>query len=114
MLKCVQHRNIIAKLILSSHQLNIETGRHRNIARTDRKCELCETNDIEDEYHFVMICPVYRLLRIHYIPRFYYVRPSMANFLDLLNCSNANVLNRLAVFCIKAFKQRQNELNYLY
>ena len=61
--KNIKFRNIIAKLRLSSHQLCIETGRHRGIERTDRKCVLCDLNDIEDEYHFVCICPIYNNLR---------------------------------------------------
>ena len=57
----------IAKLRLSSHQLNIETGKHRDIAHSERKCNLCNTEDLEDEYHFSLICPVYNELRKVYI-----------------------------------------------
>ena len=36
----------------------IELGRHNNIPRNERKCTLCNLNDIEDEFHFVLKCPV--------------------------------------------------------
>ena len=44
---------------LAFHDLCIETGRHNNIDRSDRKCFTCNNNDIEDEYHFVLICFLY-------------------------------------------------------
>jgi hypothetical protein len=37
MLRCVKHRNIIAKLLLSSRQLVIETGRHNHVESAERK-----------------------------------------------------------------------------
>ena len=49
----VKYIHILAKLRLSSHKLNIEMGRHNQIDRQDRKCIRCNSNDIEDEFHFV-------------------------------------------------------------
>ena len=57
----------MAKLRLSYHQLCIEPGRQRGLERAERKCVLCDLNDIEDEYHFVCICPVYYNLRRQYL-----------------------------------------------
>ena len=53
-------RNVIAKLRLSSHKLFVETGRHRQIPRQDRKCSLC---NIDDVYHRILICPFYNNIR---------------------------------------------------
>ena len=53
-------RNITAKIRLSSHDLKIETGRHNKIERKNRICDLCSLNDIEDEFHFTLICPIYK------------------------------------------------------
>ena len=96
---------------MSSHQLSIETGRHNNINRNDRKCALCQVNDIEDEFHFVLVCTVYEQLREHYIPRYYYIRPSMLKFTKLLKTSNLNLLNNLGKYCKKAFNIRKHILN---
>ena len=52
-------RNLIAKLQLSSHNLMIKSGRHRQIQRDRRKCILCDKDDIEDKYHFIIICPLF-------------------------------------------------------
>ena len=40
-------RNTIANLRMPSQNLNIETGRHRNILRSERKCSLCNLNGME-------------------------------------------------------------------
>jgi len=68
LLQNIKYRNILAKLRLSSHNLQIESGRHYKIPRHDRKCILCNLNDIEDEFHFVLICPFYSDLRAQLIP----------------------------------------------
>lgn len=43
-------------LKLSSHDLKIKTGRYDNLPRSNRKCNLCNRTEIEDENRFVLIC----------------------------------------------------------
>ena len=109
--KNIKFRNIIAKLRLSLHQLCIETGRHTGIERTERKCVLCDLNDIENEYHFVCRCPVYYNLRRQYLQKYFYVRPSVYKFIASLNSSKSKVLNNLALYLMKANKLRENLSN---
>ena len=52
----------MTKLRLSNHNLMIEKGRHNKVEHQLRFCIFCP-NCIEDEYHFVMICPVYAMSR---------------------------------------------------
>lgn len=61
-MNCVKYRNVFAKIRLSTHQLNIETGCHWNDIRNGHKCTLCEWNDIEEEYHYIIVCPAYTIL----------------------------------------------------
>jgi hypothetical protein len=95
--------NTLATIRLLSHQPFIETGRHRNIDRNIRKCQLCQCYVIEDEFHFELICSAYTTLKKQCIPRYYYTRPSMLTYTELLQCTNANILNKLANSCKKAF-----------
>ena len=104
-------RNALAKLRRSSHHLNIETGRHRNIERSQRKCILCNSQDLEDEYHFPLICPAYSDLRKVYIQNYFYVKPSMFKFIELLNSTRPKILKNNALFIVKAFEVRQSSLN---
>ena len=71
----------LSRLILSSHNLLIETGRwHRPpcIPREDRKCTTCNT--IEDEYHFGIECSIFTDLRKRYISNYYWTNSSMYQF----------------------------------
>ena len=50
----------------SGHKLEIETGQHKNIDRDLRYCKNClehGVHTIEDEFHFLMICPHYHEIR---------------------------------------------------
>ena len=46
-------------LRISADKLFIEKGHHSGIARDNRLCQCCSRNDIEDEYHFIIVCPCY-------------------------------------------------------
>ena len=105
------YRNAVAKLRISAHQLLIETGRHRNIDRNDRKCTLCNLDQIEDEFHFILICPFYKDIRENYIRQFYYRKPSMFKLIKLLNCSNINTLNGIGIYYKLANEKRISQLN---
>ena len=100
-------REAITKLRLGSHYLNIERGRWHNTALADRKCNLC--NDIEDEYHFVVICVKYYDLRIKYLPKTLYTNPSMYKFLNFLNKENNANIKKLGLYLHFAFKQFAQE-----
>ena len=58
--------HIITRWRLSDHNLIIETGRYSRpiVDRADRKCEIC--NVIEDEYHAIFVCPLYKGIRVKY------------------------------------------------
>ena len=93
-------------------------GRHRIIVREDRKCTLCRLNDIEDEYHFTLICPIYYDLRKEYLQKYFYVKPSVTKYIlsvtkyiTLMNSSKLKVLKNLATYIIKGFKLRDTTLN---
>ena len=43
--------------------LKIETGRFKNLPIEDRICELCQLRNVEDECHFLCVCPLYAQLR---------------------------------------------------
>ena len=47
----------ICKYRLSAHQLELERGRFFNIDRSERICKHCSLGNVEDEFHFILICP---------------------------------------------------------
>ena len=76
-MKITEFGNVLAKVRLSPHDLNIEQGRCRNITRNERKCLVCNLDEIQDEYHFILVCPLYHELRKTYIEKYFYKRPSV-------------------------------------
>ena len=56
-------RATLAQLRTGSLQLEIETGRARNIPAEERLCKVCLSGQVEDEFHFIMQCPLYDCLR---------------------------------------------------
>ena len=101
-------RNVIFKIRLFSHDLKIETGRHNKTPRNITLCELCSLLDIEDEYHFTLICPFFKNIRSQYIAKYYVNHPSMYKFVVLLKTSRKRELTKLAVYFEKALRMRHN------
>ena len=62
------YKKCISKIRLSSHNLCIETGRHKTIPRDKKFCETC-TSTIENEYHFLLVCRVYKELRSKFLKK---------------------------------------------
>jgi hypothetical protein len=108
-------RRFITRLRTSAHSLRIQTGRYaRNrIQRNERYCQCCSVRDLEDEFHFIFICPCYSSIRSIYIKRYYFVNPSMFKFIALLQSKNRNELCKLAVYYKNAMTIRNSIINYV-
>ena len=103
------YKRCISRFRLVSHNLRIEQGRYFNETRVNRKCTMCNLNDIEDEYHFILICPLYSELRSKYIKKFYYQRPSVAKLIKLLSVNNVKELCCLGKYLHLACKVRNDQ-----
>ena len=66
-------------------------------------------NTIENEYHFLMVCPKYRALRIDCLPRYYCSFPSKPKFVSLMKSEQSSVLKRLAKFVFLANELRNED-----
>ena len=94
-------------LRLSTLPLEIEKGRRNDIPPTERFCKICNTNMVEDEYHFVLICPLYNFLRIQYLPSDVFLDPNHYKFIKLMRSSDSIVLHKLCNFVYQAMKLRE-------
>ena len=63
LIKHIETRTALTKIRLSNHDLMIETGRHQGIILNQRTFSLCNSNDIEDEAHLLLLCSTYSALR---------------------------------------------------
>jgi hypothetical protein len=88
---CIQYfifdrtcKQLTTRYRTSSHSLHIESGRHNNVPRNMRICKHCSLNDIEDEFHFILKCPLYNDIRKRCIKQFYYVKPSVFKLIKIM------------------------------
>ena len=75
-LDCVtneKHRIQLIRFRCSSQSLAIETSRYdlNHIDRADRICTFCNISMTKDEYHFLLICPVYSEIRRNHFPPYF-------------------------------------------
>ena len=66
-----RHRRAMTKLRLASHSLEIERGRYSQVAPEERLCKFCEQRglrSVEDEKHFLLVCPMSKELRDNFLP----------------------------------------------
>jgi hypothetical protein len=73
-------------------------------------CVHCDKYDIEDEYHFTLVCTLYNDLRKIHISSYYIKYPSMFKFLQLMNDYNTTVQKQLALFVYEASNVRHSQL----
>ena len=92
----------------SAHSLQIEVGRHRNIVREDRKCLVCNLNVIENEFHFLLVCPFYRDIRTLYLPKYYYTWPNIQKFIGLMESNSKKTILNISKFLDKANSRRNH------
>ena len=90
----------------SSHDLRIETGRYDNTPRDQRLCNSCNMNKIEDEFHFLLVCPKYRDLRCKYFKRYFCHWPTLYKFENLMSSTSNKVIVNVAKFLYFAAKIR--------
>lgn len=101
----------LSKLRMSSHRLEIESGRWvkpNSIPVNERKCQNCHL--LEDEFHFILECSIYSDLRKQYISPYYWKRPSMFKLIELLESNNTKRIRNLSIFTYKAFKLRTESI----
>ena len=81
-----------------NHRFPVETGRWENIALENRKCELCPKNDIGDNFHYLLTCPFFEPQRKKLINSYFYARPNVVKYKELLNITSEPKLKKLSSF----------------
>lgn len=82
---------------------SLEIGRWNNTPREDRKCGLCEANQIGDEFHFVLECSALSHLRKKLFINYYLKNPNILKFRTLMSSSNHVILIKMCTFIRKIF-----------
>ena len=99
----------VLSIICSNHKLAIEQGRRNNELRENRLCQICNLNIIEDEYHFLLVCPVLSDIRRNFLPVWCYVNPNKEKLVKLFRTNDFAILRNLAIY-IKKGKYIRDEI----
>ena len=92
-----------------NHRLPVERGRWLNITTSDRKCHFCNS-DVGDEFHALLKCPFFSIERRRFIKPYFYKRPNIIKFDELMNTNNTAALKKLAKFVRVIMKQPMNQI----
>ena len=111
----------IARFRISSHTLEIETGRHRRpkVPVEERTCKICESNSVEDEQHFLIEClaPEIVQLRKKLTATAITCKPNYKNlnnrekFNEILTNRESEMISALGSYLTLAFQKRYQRLN---
>ena len=106
----LKHKHILSKYRLPAHSLSIETGGYHHIERNNRMCSLCNMNILGDEYHFVLVCPLYSTIRDNYIKPYYYNTPSTFKLTQLISIDSSKHLIKLGKYLTTATMPRSDTI----
>ena len=91
-----------SKFRCAAHNILVETGRHTGI------CSFCPLHEIEDEYHFVLICLLYSDVRDLYFPdKYKHCTPSLELFYEMMKSKNEYVMYHVMKYIFFAFIKRE-------
>ena len=90
-----KHYSTLLKLRLSNHRLPVETGRWENIPIEERKCTVCEDNDIGDEFHYLFVCNYFKSERKQFLTPYFYKKPNIIKFKELMSTENVKLLVKI-------------------
>ena len=88
----------LLKFRTANHFFPVETGRWNDVDYSDKKCSLCNLDDIGDEMHYLLICPHFHVERKRYVKEYFYLRPNILKYQQLMSVSSQNELINLCKF----------------
>ena len=100
-------RKLLTRFRISSHKLMVERGRYKKLDVSQRLCQNCSLNLVEDETHFLFQCPAHASDRNKLISLSSEICLNFSTLQDneqmiwLLNNENVPVLNNLCNFLAK-------------
>ena len=92
-----QERLAFCKFRCGNHKLPISTNRY-DIHHASPVCEICTSGDIGDEYHYLLVCTTFSEKRKECLKKYYYTRPNVLKFEQLLNLNYGKNLKKNVKF----------------
>ena len=106
-----KYRSVLAQLRVGILPLEIEVGRWKSLELEQRLCKLCDSESIEDENHFMFLCPFYER------ERFQFIQESCSDYFNEMNINDKwkyimskEVVLKTAKYAWKIYNMRKNYL----
>ena len=91
------HRVNFTKYRCKNNKLPVNKYRF-NRTDVDRNCQLCNVNDLGDEFHYLFVCDSFKSDRKIYLQEYFYKKPNTLKMEELFNDHNRNTLINLCKF----------------
>ena len=101
---------LLCKLRSGTLKLQLEVGRYEGVLRNNRLCKCCNMNIVEYEYHFILVCPEFRVLRCQFLPRYYCSWPNIHKLKVLISAKSVKLSRQLCLYLKSAWKHRSQLL----
>ena len=88
----------MSKFRTGNHKFPVEVGRWNGIDLSERKCNLCLSNNIGDELHYLLECTFFDVERRTHIGKYYHQRPNVIKYKQLLETTQEKKLIKLGKF----------------
>ena len=107
----VKYRSVLARLRNGILPLELETGRYHGVPEAERICKLCDSGDIENEFHFLFKCSTYQDDRQQFFSYVVQIYPDFLQYDDinkLKSMMTTEVVLETAKFVYNCFQKRQS------
>ena len=108
------YRKILANFRCSGHCLMIEKGRHQDVDRSLRFCQICLQRNayvVEDELHFFCVCPAHEEIRnIYFKPHWIRGILTVDKFYSIMSSPEKSSILSICKFLLSAISYRQELL----
>ncbi len=72
-----KQRSYLVKYRSGILPLEVETGRWQNKPVEERKCKVCKSGKVENEFHFIFICTLYTNIRATFLQNICNIIPNI-------------------------------------
>ena len=80
-----------------NHRFPVELGRWYGKPLNERICHFCNS-DLGDEYHYLLACSKFDMERKQYLKPYYYKRPNVLKYHEIMNTKNDSLLKNICRF----------------
>ena len=86
-------------------RIKCNEGRNNRTPLNERFCLLCY-QDVDTEYHFLLVCRALSHIRLKYISPIWFTYPSVDKYVQLYTSKSTNIINVMARYIVAAITFR--------